>query len=69
MILQKRKGIKVSNTRIRRFVAKTGIWNAFLADEVGAEMNVKTAHAYIVPLKRRLCVEGRILAFFGNRYR
>jgi hypothetical protein len=44
MIVQKRKGIKVSNTRIHRFMAKTGIWNAFLADEVGAEMNVKTAH-------------------------
>jgi hypothetical protein len=25
-------------------MAKTGIWNAFSADEVGAEMNVKTAH-------------------------
>jgi hypothetical protein len=44
MILGKRKGIKVSNTRFCRFMAKTGIWNAFLADKVGAEMNVKTAH-------------------------
>jgi hypothetical protein len=44
MILRKRKGIKVSNTRIRRFMAKTVIWNAFSADEVGAEMNVKMAH-------------------------
>jgi hypothetical protein len=44
MILRKRKGIKVSNTRIRRFMAKTGIWNAFSADEVGAEMNVKSVH-------------------------
>jgi hypothetical protein len=44
MILRKRKGIKVSNTRIRRLMAKTGIWNAFSADGVGAEMNVKTAH-------------------------
>jgi hypothetical protein len=44
MILRKRKGVKVSNTRIRRFMAKTGIWNAFSANEAGAEMNVKTAH-------------------------
>jgi hypothetical protein len=44
MIIWKRKGIKVSNTRICRFMAKTGIWNAFSADEVGAELNVKTAH-------------------------
>jgi hypothetical protein len=44
MILRKQKGIKVSNTRIRRFMAKTGIWNAFSVDEVGADMNVKTAH-------------------------
>jgi hypothetical protein len=44
MILRKRKGVKVSNTRIRRFMAKTGVWNAFLADATGAEMSLKTAH-------------------------
>jgi hypothetical protein len=44
MILRKRKGVKVSNTRIRRFMAKTGIWNAFSANEAGAEMNAKMAH-------------------------
>jgi hypothetical protein len=69
MILRKRKGIKVSNTWIRRFMAETGIWNSFSADEVGAETNAKRLPAYIVPPKRRLGVEGRILAFFGNIYR
>ena len=44
MILRKRQGVKVSNTRIRRFMAKTGIWNAFSADETGAELNLKLAH-------------------------
>jgi hypothetical protein len=52
MILRKRKGIKVSNTRIRRFMAKTRIWNAFSADEVGAETNVKTAHRLYCAAKK-----------------
>jgi menaquinone-dependent protoporphyrinogen IX oxidase len=42
MILQKQKGVKVSNTRIHRFMAKTGIWNAFLANGMGGKMNAKT---------------------------
>jgi hypothetical protein len=32
MILRKRKGVKVSNKRIRRFMRKTGIWNALKHD-------------------------------------
>jgi hypothetical protein len=52
MILRKWKGIKVSNTRIRCFMAKTGIWNAFSADEVVAEMNVKTAHRLYCAAKK-----------------
>ena len=44
MILRKRKGVKVSNTRIRRFMAKTGVWHAFSVDDEEAEHNVKIAH-------------------------
>ncbi len=44
MILRKRKGIKVSNTRIRRFMRKAGIWNAFSADRDGAETMLNKAH-------------------------
>jgi hypothetical protein len=45
MILQKRKGIKVSNIRIRQFMAKTGVWDAFEVNLVqGAVRHLKVAH-------------------------
>jgi hypothetical protein len=44
MILGKRKGIKVSNTQIRRFMRKAGIWDAFSADKDGVEIMLNKAH-------------------------
>ncbi len=44
MIVRKRKGVTVSNTRIRRYMAKTGVWDAFEPDATAAAHNLKTAH-------------------------
>ncbi len=45
MILRKHKGVKVSITRIRRYMAKTGVWDAFESDVTGAAHRLKTAHS------------------------
>ena len=44
MILRKRKGIRVSNTRIRQFMGKSGIWDAFSVNLEDAEAKLKSAH-------------------------
>jgi hypothetical protein len=51
-------------------MAKTGIWNVFSADEVGAEMNVKTTYRLYCAAKKDASVwRDEFFAFFGNRYR
>jgi hypothetical protein len=44
MILRKRKGIKVSITRIGRFMRKSGILHAFSADKAAATIMLQKAH-------------------------
>jgi hypothetical protein len=57
MILWKRKGIKVSNIRIRRFMQKSSIWDAFSQNKESAEAKLAEAHLHgqrkITPRQRR----------------
>jgi hypothetical protein len=56
MILRKRKGDQVSNTRIP-FVLWPKLWSGMLfADPTGAEMNVKTAHRLYCAAKKEAMV-------------
>ena len=44
MIVKKRKSVKVSNKRIRKFMRKTGNWNALKYDLEDAQKKLTTAH-------------------------
>ena len=55
MILRKRKGVRVSTRRIRRFVSKTGIGNALEMDRTGAAFELAEAHkAYRIAKKNAI---------------
>ena len=52
MILRKRKGVKVSNKRIRRFMRKTGIWNALKYDLEDATKKLCEIHEAYTEAKK-----------------